>query len=77
MNIPAWTVERILRPLSLDPPKPFVALNVKKRISRKKCLLLPSRERSGSSGPAVLQVAAVVPPIIVPLAIRNSEKSEG
>ena len=76
MNITVWTADRILRPLSLNPPKPFAALSVKKKTSRKKCPPLLSRERIVSSEPAVLPVAEAVRPETVPLAIERGIKSD-
>jgi hypothetical protein len=69
LNIPVWTAARILRLLSLNPVKLFAARNVKRKTWKKRCPSLLSRERIGSSEPAVPPVAEAVHPETVPVAI--------
>src|SRR4030042_6938437 len=74
LNIPVWTVVRIFRPLSLNPPSPFSVLNVKQTTARKKCPPLLSKDRIVSSEQAVLPVVELVLLITVPLVINRAMK---
>jgi hypothetical protein len=71
LNIPVWIAVRILKLLFLNPLKPFAARSVKKKIWKKRCPSLPSREPIVSSEPAVLPIVAVARLITVPLATKQ------
>jgi hypothetical protein len=71
LNTPAWIAVKILKRSFLNLRRSFVAPNVKKRTFRKKCRPLPLKDPIVSSEPAVLRGAAVVLPIIVPVAINS------
>jgi hypothetical protein len=64
----------ILKPSSLNPPKPFAALNVNKKTLKKRCPSSLSKERIVLLELVILPDVGVVHLITVPLAIDRVMK---